>query len=52
MVEWDALGIRAGVVLIQEGKPFAYLSKGLKRKELSLSTYKKELLALVMTKQR
>jgi hypothetical protein len=33
---------------MQEGRPLAYLSQGLKGKSLLLSTYEKELLALVM----
>lgn len=33
---------------MQEGRPLAYLSQGLKGKSLYLSTYEKELLALVM----
>jgi hypothetical protein len=33
---------------MQEGRPLAYLSQGLKGKNLFLSTYEKELLALVM----
>jgi hypothetical protein len=33
---------------MQNGCPLAYLSQGLKGKNLSLSTYEKELLALVM----
>lgn len=33
---------------MQTGQPLAYLSKGLKGKSLHLSTYEKDLLALVM----
>lgn len=36
-----------GAVLIQEGKPIAFYSKHLKGKALHLSTYERELLALV-----
>lgn len=36
-----------GVVLMQEGQPIAFYNKPLKDKDLLLSTYKKELLALV-----
>ncbi|XP_041009333.1 uncharacterized protein LOC121253378 [Juglans microcarpa x Juglans regia] len=49
VVEYDALGEGLGAVLMQDKKPIAYLSQGLKGRSLSLSTYEKELLALVMT---
>ena len=47
LVKCDALGTGLGVVLMQEGKPISYFSKSLKGRELSLSTYEKEFLALV-----
>jgi hypothetical protein len=48
VIECDTLGGGIGVVLMQEGRPLAYLSQGLKGKSLLLSTYEKEVLALVM----
>lgn len=47
-IECDASGGGVGVVLMQIGQPIAYLSKALKGKALSLSTYEKELFALVI----
>jgi hypothetical protein len=48
VIECDASGEGLGVVLMQEGRPLAYMSQGLKGKSLYYSTYGKELLALVM----
>lgn len=47
IIECDASGGGIGAVLMQSGQPLAYLSQGMKGKSLSLSTYEKELLALV-----
>lgn len=46
-IECDASGTRIGAVLLQEYHPIAYASKGLKGKALLLSTYEKELLAIL-----
>lgn len=48
VVKCDAFGNGLGVALMQEGRPLSYLSQALKSKILFLSTYEKELLALVL----
>jgi hypothetical protein len=48
VIECDASREEIGAVLMQTGQPLAYLSQCLKGKSLNLSTYEKELLALVM----
>ena len=47
-VETDASGTGMGAVLMQNGHPIAYLSKTFSDKHLSLSTYEKEMLTLVL----
>ena len=52
MIEFDASGNGIWTVLLQEGRPIAYLSKALASKNLGLLTYKKEILAAVMAVQK
>ncbi|XP_019266920.1 PREDICTED: uncharacterized protein LOC109244312 [Nicotiana attenuata] len=48
IVETDACDYGVGAVLMQDGHPIAYLSKGLSGRHQVLSVYDKELLALVI----
>ena len=49
VIKCDASGFGMGAVLMQGGRPLAYYSQALKGKNLFLSTYEKELLALVLS---
>jgi hypothetical protein len=49
VIECDASRLGVGAVLMQANRPIAYLSKALKRSALQMSTYEKELFALVTT---
>ncbi|XP_075112396.1 uncharacterized protein LOC142182219 [Nicotiana tabacum] len=48
IVEVDASGSGIGAILIQKHHPIAYLSQALSPKNQGLSTYEKELLALIL----
>lgn len=52
VIETDASGKGLGAVLMQQGMPLAYMSKGLTERHQALSTYEKELLAIVMATQK
>ena len=52
VVETDACGQGIRAVLMHEGHPMAYISRHLKGKQLHLSIYEKELLAVVFDVQK
>ena len=52
VVETYASGTGLGAVLMQEGHPIAYFSKGLSPRHHSLSTYAKELMAVVLAVEK
>lgn len=52
ILEADASGTGIGAVLMQQGRPIAYFSKGLAPKHQGYSTYEKELLAIVKATEK
>lgn len=51
-VKTDASDIATGAVLMQKGRPIAFLSKAMSEKNKHLSIYEKEFLALIMAVER
>lgn len=52
VVETDACGYGIGAVLMQDSHPLAYISRHLKGKQLHLSIYEKQLLAVIFAVQK
>lgn len=52
IIECDASGFGLRTILMQDDRPISYFSKNLKGREIALSTYEKEFLALVTAVQK
>lgn len=47
-LETDASEVGFGAILMQENHPIAFLSKAVCKKNMTLSTYEKECMAIIM----
>lgn len=52
VIETDACRNGVGAVMMQDNRPIAYMSKVLSPKHLGLSTYEKEMMAVIMAVQK